>query len=105
MVRIPHHLGGHSDTTHIDKAVLTYLQNKYQIRSFIDVGCGPGGMVDLARQCKIDSVVGIDGDPRVARADIITHDYTTGILHNIDEKQFKSPRLIWCVEFLEHVVE
>jgi 2-polyprenyl-3-methyl-5-hydroxy-6-metoxy-1,4-benzoquinol methylase len=39
---------------------LTFLMNEYNIKSFLDVGCGPGGMVALAGMRGLDAM-GIDG--------------------------------------------
>ena len=70
--------------------------------SFLDIGCGPGGMVQLAEQHKLKAL-GIDGDHTVTRHDptsFLIHDFTTGPapitgLYDIG----------WCVEFVEHVYE
>ena len=45
---LPAHLGGHDNETHLDNGVLDYMISKYKIESYVDVGCGPGGMVELA---------------------------------------------------------
>jgi 2-polyprenyl-3-methyl-5-hydroxy-6-metoxy-1,4-benzoquinol methylase len=45
---LPPHLGGHDNETHLDSGVLDYMIKKYKIESYLDVGCGPGGMVELA---------------------------------------------------------
>ena len=42
------HLGGHQGTTHIDKGTLRWAIDKLNVTSMLDVGCGPGGMVELA---------------------------------------------------------
>jgi len=75
---------------------LHYLVARYGVRSMLDVGCGPGGMVDLARDLGL-VVSGIDGDPAVGRPGILIHDYTSGPL------RMAAVDLIWCVEFVEHV--
>ena len=48
MQELPDHLGGHLNKTHTDRATLLYLIQNFDIKSFIDVGCGPGDMVYLA---------------------------------------------------------
>lgn len=121
----PAHLGGHFGITNEDAATLDYLIERYQIRSMLDVGCGPGGMLDRAKQYGIDAR-GIDGDPALnCRDDIAIHDYTHGPVvaeKNDSSRWFFSGRynsedyldiitqkptidLIWCVEFVEHVEE
>lgn len=97
MIETPAHLGGHQGMTWIDEPVLDYLIARYNVKSMLDVGCGPGGMVRLAERKGIETW-GIDGDPGVRQPGVITHDYTTGPVF--------IPRgydLIWCMEFVEHV--
>jgi hypothetical protein len=61
----------------------------------LDVGCGPGGMLDVAQAMDIDAL-GIDGDPTIQRPDVLIHDYTAGPFQ-------MTPRdLIWSAEFVEH---
>lgn len=94
---LPPHLGGHFGNSNVDTATLDYLIDRYSITSMLDVGCGPGGMIDAAKQRGYDAW-GIDGDPYMERFNVIVHDYTTG--------PFVPPRrfgLIWCMEFVEHV--
>ena len=101
MVATPAHLGGHFGVTHCDEPTLNYLMANYApIVSMIDVGCGPGAMVDLAVSKGIRAI-GIDGDPAVVQANggIVEHDYTTGSL------SLWPVDLVWSVEFVEHVEE
>jgi len=99
---LPSHLGGHLNKTHNDRGALTYCINQFKIKSFLDVGCGPGGMVALASMRGLEAV-GIDGDwevPKEKDTNIIIHDFTNGpapIDRDFD--------LGWSVEFLEHVEE
>lgn len=97
---LPNHLGGHCNITHIDESTLDYLINKFNIKTMYDVGCGPGGMVNLANNKNI-SAIGIDGDFTLSynNINVILHDFTSGpiILSNAD--------LAWSCEFLEHVEE
>ena len=100
---LPSHLGGHLNKTHNDRGTLTFLINEYKIKSFLDVGCGPGGMVALASMRGLESV-GIDGDWEVPKEDdtnIIIHDFTNGPCLTTKAKF----DLGWSVEFLEHVDE
>lgn len=119
----PAHLGGHFGITNTDQHVLDYLVARYAISTMLDVGCGPGGMLDMARLRGIEAL-GIDGDPSLpGRADVIRHDYTTGPLvvsfHRKAGWHVATPDapsayapiasaratidLGWCVEFVEHV--
>lgn len=91
------HLGGHFGITNEDAPTLEYLVERYQIRSMLDVGCGPGGMLDLATKRKIIAI-GIDGDPAMERSNVMIHDYTQAPLFMASRSD-----LIWCVEFVEHI--
>jgi hypothetical protein len=97
---VPLHLGGHEDKTQFDEGALDYLVSHFQVKNMIDIGCGPGGMVYYALSKGIEAV-GVDGDPSVARDNliIIEHDYTKSAL---SPGEFD---LGWSVEFLEHVEE
>jgi|TARA_R100000030_G_C3245758_1_gene121758 SAM-dependent methyltransferase len=93
------HLGGHLNRTNIDEGALQWLIDTFNPKSFLDIGCGPGGMVDLAKSKGLESF-GIDGDPHVTRDFIYKHDFC--------EEPFKALRTFdigWSVEFVEHVYE
>ena len=94
---LPEHLGGHQGVSHIDEGTLNFLMFRYDVKTMIDVGCGPGAMVKLAKSKGIQAV-GIDGDHTVAPE--ILHDYS--IKPYVPEETVD---LVWCVEFLEHVYE
>lgn len=102
MKKLPAHLGGHGWKTHIDHGLIDYVIKKYQPQSCLDIGCGPGGMVDLL-QNKGLHCVGIDGDFLLERAHperFLLHDFTTGeavLNRNYD--------WAYSCEFLEHVEE
>jgi cyclopropane fatty-acyl-phospholipid synthase-like methyltransferase len=93
------HLGGHNWRTHIDTSVLDYFK-KQGAKSFLDIGCGLGGMVIEAINRDYDAI-GIDGDFRLERSNpehFILQDFTKGpaeINRNFD--------LGWSCEFVEHV--
>lgn len=95
-MEVPNHLGGHLNKTHLDHGVLEYLISNYPIKTMADVGAGPGGMVQLAKEYGLEAY-SIDGDWTV-EPDVL-HDYQDGplVVDPVD--------LIWCVEFLEHVNE
>lgn len=101
---LPEHLGGHSNKTNVDNNLLDYFIKKYDIKTMIDIGCGPGGMVDLAIRKGIKSI-GIDGDFTLNLPEdrFLIFDYTLGI-PTLPEN-FKQVDLIWSVEFLEHIKE
>lgn len=100
MYDVPPHLGGHENLAQLDEGALDYLTERFSIRTMVDVGCGPPGMVYYARSKGIKAV-GVDGDPSLARdcPVMIEHDYTKKplFLGEFD--------LGWAVEFLEHVEE
>ena len=96
------HLGGHNGVTHTDEGALQWAIDNLNVRTMLDVGCGPGGQVELANNIGIDAE-GIDGDGTIERYDsnkFIIHDFSTGpgaIDKNYD--------LAWSCEFVEHVYE
>lgn len=94
------HLGGHEDLTQYDEGAFDYLARRFAVRSFLDVGCGPGGMAAYALSRGI-AARGVDGDPRHARGSLLIteHDYAEGPL------DAGSHDLGWAVEFVEHVEE
>lgn len=94
---VPEHLGGHCGVSHTDEGTLDFLVETYDIKSMVDVGQGPGAMVQLARTKGLEAY-GIDGDPTV-EADV-RHDFSTGP-YSLDS----GVDLAWSVEFLEHVDE
>ena len=99
---LPNHLGGHAGKTNIDEGALRWAVNKFNIKSMLDIGCGPGDMVKLATEKNLNAK-GIDGDFTLERFDkekFILHDYTEGPIHKL--KKFD---LAWSVEFVEHVYE
>ena len=99
---LPSHLGGHLDKTHNDRGALRYLIEELDIKSFLDIGCGPGGMIKLANWRGLKAV-GIDGDWLVEKerdVTILIHDFNDG-----PPKLDETFDLAWSVEFLEHVDE
>jgi len=99
---LPEHLGGHNNKTHVDRGALNWLIHEFQPKSFLDIGCGPGGMVELASEFGLKAV-GIDGDYEISRSPrhrFILHDYTHGSV-NLDQNF----DIGWSVEFVEHVYE
>lgn len=98
---LPNHLGGHAFVTHTDEGALKYLKDRIGVSSMIDVGCGPGAMVDLATEKFKIEACGIDGDILVERkSPCLIHDFQEGPPKGVDSWYFD---LAWCVEFVEHV--
>jgi len=96
------HLGGHGNKTHLDEGVINWCLDTLNIQSFLDIGCGPGGMVELAKQKNL-KVLGVDGDHTLERKnpdDFLIHDFTKGPAPIEDKFD-----LGWSVEFVEHVYE
>lgn len=96
------HLGGHCGITHLDEGALKWAQKEFNAKSMIDVGCGPGGMTELAHKLGYD-VLGVDGDETIShrwfdKSKFMIHDFTLGPAPI--ERKFD---LCWSVEFVEHV--
>lgn len=126
------HLGGHLHKTHTDDGTLVYLQTHFGIKSMLDIGCGTGGMQDIAKAHNI-LWFGVDGDNTLKPNDyVLLHDFTTDAFLRSKISQGSSPiaigeirditigelgdeavnlnevesiDLAWSVEFLEHVEE
>jgi len=94
-------IGGHNMITHVDEGALRFLKAKFDIKSMLDVGCGPGGQVALAKSIGIDAS-GLDGDATLQDLD------NPPIFCDFRRETFNSDArfdLGWSVEFLEHVHE
>ena len=101
MNNTPEHLGGHLNRTNTDEPLLKYIQERFNTTSMLDIGCGPGGMREVANGLGIDWY-GVDGDTTVIENTdySLVHDFTLG-----QADLTKEFDLIWCTEFLEHVEE
>ena len=103
MPALSEHLGGHANKSNLDRGALNWIKKTFNPNSFLDIGCGVGGMVDLALDQELDSY-GIDGDHTVVRKNpdrVLIHDYTKGAA----PLPKKSYDIGWSVEFVEHVYE
>jgi cyclopropane fatty-acyl-phospholipid synthase-like methyltransferase len=89
-------VGGHCYMTNEDWGALAFMVKALQLKSMVDVGCGTGGMVHVARKLGLESY-GIDGDPNVLPE--VLHDFYKGSL------EIEKVDLAWSVEFLEHIKE
>lgn len=101
MTKLPPHLGGSGGLTLLDAGALDALTAMFAPRSFLDIGCGPGGMLELATARGMVAE-GIDADPTLdySGLSVIQHDFTLG---PVNVRQAFD--LGWCVEVLEHVEE
>ena len=110
MNKTPEHLGGHLNRTNTDEDLLRYIKDRFKVgtmgykghvETMLDIGCGPGGMKEIANGMGIDWY-GIDGDSTVIENTdySLVHDFTLG-----EVKIDKTFDLVWCTEFLEHVEE
>ena len=98
---LPVHLGGSFNRCHIDQGAFTHVVKKFGINSMLDIGCGTGGMVEVAHDAGLQAY-GIDGDDTIERrCACLVNDFTKG---PAPRAQF-DPELAWSVEFLEHVDE
>lgn len=105
---LPDHLGGHMNKVHTDRATLLYLREKYGLQTMVDIGCGPGDMVQIADMRGMD-VIGVDGDWTLENTwvalgiknKVFLHDFTQGEFNTTSE----SFDLGWSVEVLEHIDE
>ena len=61
MNKTPEHLGGHLNRTNTDESLLKYVKERFKVKSMLDIGCGPGGMKEVANGMGIDWY-GVDGD-------------------------------------------
>jgi len=98
------HLGGHCGITHLDQGAIDWAIDEFDVKSMLDVGCGPGGMVQLGVRSGLKTH-GIDGDAKIAaswfnKSMFTLHDFQDGP-PPITEKY----DLCWSVEFVEHVYE
>lgn len=99
-MNLPGHLGGHYNFTAMVESTFDFIHQKYNIKSVIDIGCGPAGMVEYMRSKNVDAI-GVDGDFTLPKKEyVIVHDYTVGPLQ-LDRKF----DLAYSTEFLEHVEE
>jgi len=104
MSELPKHLGGHGNKTWVDKGSLLYMKETYDVKTMVDVGCGVGDQVELAKSLGIHAI-GVDGDNTINRkSPCVIHDFTLGECKKPHSK-YSYFDLGWSVEFLEHVEE
>lgn len=101
------HLGGHVNTTNLETGTFNYLNKKYKLKSFLDIGCGLGGMVQLANENNL-LARGLEGDD-----DAIKQSNVSNLITKIDFSKEKYDNKLgidtfdlgYSSEFLEHVDE
>ena len=100
MTEVPAHLGGQNGRCWDDEGCLDWAIRTFNVRSMLDIGCGYGCQVKLARSKGLQSM-GLEGDVSVCNGtlqDVI--DFTE--TKYVSKTEYD---LIWSVEFLEHVEE
>ena len=98
------HLGGNCGITHIDQGAIDYAIEKFDAKSMLDVGCGPGGMVTAAIRSGLEAH-GIDGDDKAQEQWQIAENFTMWDFQEGPAPVEKTYDLCWSVEFVEHVYE
>lgn len=102
------HLGGHIIGRPAPgtwcPAVWDWLMTEHRIRSVLDVGCGPGYVMEYFHRAGCE-VFGVDGSPSGVRDHVLPryvlqHDFSTGAWGPA-----RTFDLVWSSEFLEHVEE
>jgi len=99
------YLGGHFNITNNDKSALLYLVEKFKIKTLLDVGCGPMGVVQDALDIGLDAY-GVDGDVDILYMENIPTNRLS--IHDFTVSPWKSPKKfdgIWSVEVAEHINE
>jgi|SaaInlStandDraft_2_1057019.scaffolds.fasta_scaffold30509_3 hypothetical protein len=98
--QLPDHLGGHLNKVHVDFGALDLIIDQFFIGSMIDIGCGPGDMVEYAKEQGLEAD-GIDGDFTLKyNFPVILHDFQDDV-----PPLKRTYDLGYSTEFLEHVYE
>ena len=98
------HLGGHTDKTNIDEGLLNYLIKKYKINSFLDIGCGLGGVVKIMKEKGIDAK-GLEGDLNAIESSLVKDNIEKIDFSKIGFSSKKKFDLGYSCEVLEHIDE
>ena len=97
-MELEEHLGGHCNKTHTDVTTTNWLKHEHDVKSILDIGCGPGGMQNICESMGIEWFC-IYGDHTVLpESNTLLHDFTVG-----PPKIERTFDCVWSVEFLEHV--
>ena len=91
----------HARATNVDLGLMPFLKKNYNIKSILDVGCGPGGHVKYCKSIGLDAF-GIDGDyntiPKQKNFKFVDYRISSSGFNRIFD-------LGWSVEFAEHIEE
>ncbi len=91
-------IGTHFGTNHVDQGALSFFRQRCD--SFLDVGCGPGWQVDIARHLGYKAL-GLDGDiSLLGPSYLLVCDFTKNPIRLPMEFD-----LVWSVEVAEHIPE
>ena len=96
-IAVPKYAQGSCGITHTDEGLLRYFW-QLGCRSMLDLGCGPGGQVRVARKLGYRAL-GIDVDPLMYRRPGVA-------LYDLCVEQLTLPQpadLVWSVETAEHI--
>lgn len=100
------HVGGHSEKTWVDEGALKQLVKMSDAKTFLDIGCGPGGQIEIAKGLGLQAY-GLDGDPVMAEnpnvqlCDFSITKVGPETIKSLPESGFFD--IGWSIEFLEHV--
>jgi len=94
-------LGSHFGNGHVDVGILLeFMKRNPKVSSFLDVGCGPGYMVDRFLDRGLVAL-GVDGDSNLAQA----HDFIK--LHNLSTSEDfafdRNYEVAWATELLDQL--
>ena len=95
---VPRYAEGSCGITHVDEGMLRWFWQAQELRSLLDIGCGPGGQVAAARRMGYRAI-GIDVDIRMYRQPSVA-------LCDLCVETILLPRpadLVWSVECAEHI--
>ena len=94
-------LNEHAGGTNIDIGLMPFLKKNSNIKTILDVGCGPGENVRYCRKLGFQAF-GIDGD----KSTIPKDNFFEYVDYRKKSSNFTGPfDLCWCVEFAEHIEE
>lgn len=97
-IHVPAYAQGSCGITHVDRGMLEFFQDVAHCKSMLDVGCGPGGQVEAARELGMRAL-GIDPDVRMyGRPGVAIGDAGREVLLLPGYAD-----LVWSIEVAEHI--